>query len=171
LTLDGRPTFAGFLGESEYGVVECFAALERSGDAIIAEAPFPGGYNPSFSRFSALTGTPTLMGWQGHESQWRGPTYPEVTDARRENGQYRDRILDVQDLYTTQDWDRAWAIIDRYGIDFIAVGGAERQWMARLAGEDLSLRREYELGLAKFEQVLAPVCAAEGAAVYRVAPN
>ncbi len=171
LTLDGRPTFAGFLGSGEYQVVECFAALDRPGDAIIAEAPFPGGYNPSYSRFSALTGTPTLMGWQGHEGQWRGPTYPEVTDARRENGQYRDRILDVQELYTTQDWDRAWAIIDRYGIDYIAVGGAERQMIARLAGDDLSRRREYELGLAKFEQVLTPVCAGGGVAVYRVAPN
>lgn len=171
LTLDGRPTFAGFLGSGEYQVVECFAALDRSADAIIAEAPFPGGYNPSYSRFSALTGTPTLMGWQGHEGQWRGPTYPEVTDARRENGQYRDRILDVQELYTTQDWDRAWAIIDRYGIDYIVVGGAERQMIARLAGDDLSRRREYELGLAKFEQVLTPVCAGGGAAVYRVAPS
>jgi len=171
LTLDGRPTFAGFLGSDEYSVVECFAALNRSGDTIIAEAPFPGGYNPSFSRFSALTGTPTLMGWQGHEGQWRGPTYPEVTDARRENGQYRDRIVDVQEMYTTQDWERTWQIIDRYGIDYIAVGGAERQMIARLAGEDTSLRREYELGLAKFEQVLEPVCAAEGAVVYRVAPN
>ena len=171
LTLDGRDTFAGFLGRAEYEVVQCFAALDRPKDAIIAEAPFPGGYNPSFSRFSALTGAPTLMGWQGHEGQWRGPTYPEVTDARRENGQYRDRIVDVQEMYTTQDWDRTWQIIDRYGIDYIVVGGAERQMIARLAGEDTSLRREYELGLAKFEQVLEPVCANEGAAVYRVSRN
>lgn len=171
LTLDGRPTFAGFLGEGEFQTVQCFAALDRPADAVIAEAPFPGGYNPSFSRFSALTGVPTLMGWQGHEGQWRGPTYPEVTDARRENGQYRDRIVDVQEMYTTQDWDRAWAIIDRYGIDYIVVGGAERQMIARLAGDDLSKRRDYELGLAKFEQVLTPVCGAGGAVVYRVAPG
>src|SRR5690606_15435210 len=34
LTLDGRDTFTGFLGSDEYGVVQCFADLDRSGDAI-----------------------------------------------------------------------------------------------------------------------------------------
>src|SRR5690606_34694230 len=131
LTLDGRPTFAGFLGEGEYQTVQCFAALAHPPGAILAEAPFPGGYNPSYSRFSALTGVPTLMGWEGHEGRCRGPSCPAVTDAGRENGQAGDRIVDVEELYTTQDWDRAWSIIDRYGIDYIVVGGAERQMIAR----------------------------------------
>jgi YYY domain-containing protein len=169
LTLDGAPTM---VSADEYAAIQCLAALEREGGsgAVLAEAP-GGAYEPHKSRFSGLTGIPTLIGWQNHQRQWRGTTYALVTDYRIENGQRRDRVSDVQDLYTTQDWARAWQIIDRYGIDYIVVGGAERTMIRQLAGDDTGRQREYELGLAKFEQILTPVCEYGGAAVYRVRPR
>ncbi|MEP0762573.1 MAG: hypothetical protein HRF48_07525 [Chloroflexota bacterium] len=167
LTLDGTPTM---VSPDEHAAIQCLAALESSGGAVLAEAP-GGAYEPHKSRFSGLTGIPTLIGWQNHERQWRGSTYAEVTDYRLENGERRDRARDVEDLYTTQDWARAWQIIDRYGIDYIVVGGAERAMIRQLAGDDAGRQREYELGLAKFEQVLTPVCESGGAAVYRARPG
>jgi uncharacterized membrane protein len=128
-------------------------------------------YTPSVGCFSALTGIPTLMGWGNHEGQWRGDTLPEVTDTRIEMGQVRDRFTDVQELYTTQDWSRVWYVIDRYGIDYIVVGNAERNLIRELAGEDTGRLQSYQMGLQKFEQVLTPVCAAGNTTVYRVAPE
>lgn len=167
LTLDGAPTM---VSADEYAAIQCLAALESGGGAVLAEAP-GGAYEPNKSRFSGLTGIPTLIGWQNHERQWRGATYSQVTDYRLENGVRRDRASDVQDLYTTQDWARAWEVIDRYGIDYIVVGGAERTMIRQLAGDDAGRQREYEQGLAKFEQVLTPVCEFGSAAVYRVRPG
>ncbi len=168
LTLNGAPTLV--LGSpDEYQAIQCLDNLEQSSDAILVEAPCHCGYHPEIGRFSALTGIPTLMGWGNHEGQWRGRTLPEVTDTRIEMGQRRDRFTDVQELYTTQDWARVWSVIDRYGIDYIVVGNAERNMIREMAGDDTSLLQNYQMGLQKFEQVLTPVCAAGDTTVYRVA--
>jgi uncharacterized membrane protein len=167
LTLDGVPQM---VQSEEVAAIQCLLDLGPERDAVVLEAP-GGAYEPDRSRFSALTGIPTLIGWQNHERQWRGESYPRVTDQRLENGQYRDRAVDVQEIYTTQDWDRAWSLIDRYGITYIVVGYAERQMVNELAGNDAGMQREYAMGLEKFGQVLHPVCEAGTVAVYRVAPN
>ncbi len=167
LALDGTPTM---VPADEYAAIQCLAKLESGGDAVLAEAP-GGAYEPHKSRFSGLTGIPTLIGWQNHERQWRGETYPRVTDWRIENGQRRDRASDIEELYSTQDWARAWQIIDRYGIDYIVVGGAERTMIRQMAGDDAGRLSDYEQGLAKFEQMLTPVCQSGDVAVYRVAPQ
>jgi YYY domain-containing protein len=170
LTLNGEFTIPS--SPDEYAAIQCLDRLEPTDDNIVlVEAPFPGGYHPEYSRFSGLTGIPTLMGWEGHEGQWRGNTYPEVTDRRVENGRVRDRISDVQDLYTTQDWDEAWAIIDRYGIDYIVVGGAEHSMVSSLANQNMGLLNDYTRGLEKFERVLQPVCEYGSTVVYRVTPS
>mgnify|MGYP005842979339 CR=1 FL=1 len=80
-------------------------------------------------------------------------------------------MIDAQEIYTTQDWDRAWSLIDRYGIVYIVVGHAERQMIGELAGSDQSKLREYTMGLEKFAQVLQPVCESGTVAIYRVAPK
>jgi uncharacterized membrane protein len=155
----------------DYNAIQCLERLEPTDDDIIVvEAPGLA-YRPNYSRFSGLTGIPTLIGWEGHEGQWRGTTYPEVTDQRMENGRLRDRSSDVEDLYTTQDWDEVWAVIDRYGIDYIVIGGAERDMVNRLAGQDLGLLDQYTQGLEKFRQVLEAVWDYGGTVVYRVAPS
>jgi uncharacterized membrane protein len=171
LTLDGAPTM---ISADEYSAVQCLSSLEgnrKDSQAVLLEAPCHCGYHPEIGRFSALTGIPTLMGWGNHEGQWRGASLPELIDTRIENGQRRDRFTDAQDLYTTQDWQVTWQIIDRYGIDYIVVGNAERQMIKDLAGSDEVLLRQYQAGLQKFEQVLTPVCQAGSAVVYRVKPE
>ncbi len=174
LTLDGAPTLVS-AAPYEYAAIQCLNKLVHDDKAVIAEAPYPGGYaqtsGKTNGRVSALTGIPTLMGWQNHESQWRGDTYQDVTDYRIENGQVRDRIMDVQELFTTQDWTRAWAIIDRYKIDYIVVGSAERGMISDMAGENASQYNEYSRGLEKFSQVFRPVCQSGEMSIYRVAPN
>jgi uncharacterized membrane protein len=93
-------TAIGWLGASEEGVV--------------AEAV--GGSYSGYARVSTLSGQPTVLGWPGHESQWRG--------GSREMG---TREMDIERLYCSRSWEEAQEIIDRYGIRYIYIGPLERQ--------------------------------------------
>ncbi len=80
---------------------------------VVAEA-VGDGYS-AFARISTHTGLQTVLGWPGHEAQWRGTFEPQ--------GSRRDDILK---LYSTSRWDEAQAIIERYNIRYIYIGILER---------------------------------------------
>lgn len=61
------------------------------------------------------TGLQTVLGWPGHEAQWRGSYTPQ--GSRRE---------DITRLYTTVRWEEAQAIIQQYNIRYIFIGSLER---------------------------------------------
>jgi YYY domain-containing protein len=69
-----------------------------------------GSYDSNFARYSAHSGQPGLMGWPGHEGQWRGGDYDVA------------RIDQIRILYTTNDWLLAQSIIDTYDVRYILVG-------------------------------------------------
>jgi len=83
---------------------------------VIAEAV--GGSYSYYGRISTHTGYPTVMGWPGHESQWRGGT--ELHGTRQE---------DIATLYSTVRWEEARAIIEKYNIRYIFIGNLERASM------------------------------------------
>jgi uncharacterized membrane protein len=62
-----------------------------------------------------LSGFPAVLGWIGHESQWRG--------GGREMG---SRQSDLERLYCTRDWQEAESILDQYNIRYVFVGALER---------------------------------------------
>jgi uncharacterized membrane protein len=78
----------------------------------IAEAV--GGEYTDFARISTYTGIPTVLGWPGHEGQWRGG-YNEV--GSREG--------DIAQLYRSEDWTTALNVIQRYQIQYIYYGPLE----------------------------------------------
>ena len=88
--------------------------LQNAPIGVVAEAI--GGSYSGYARVSTLTGQPTLLGWPGHESQWRG--------GYEEQG---SRKNDVQTLYAVSDWQTAKEIISRYNIRYIYVGDLERR--------------------------------------------
>lgn len=83
-------------------------------------------YDAAASRISGATGLPTVLGWRGHEDQWRGSDEPR-----------RGRVEDIELLYSTTDMAQARAIIEKYDISYIYVGDFERKYPSS--------------GLAKFE--------------------
>ncbi len=85
-------------------------------NGVIVEAV--GDSYSGYARVSAHTGLQTVLGWPGHEAQWRGSYDPQET--RRE---------DVFTLYVTARWDEAQEIIKKYNIRYIYVGGLERASM------------------------------------------
>ena len=75
-----------------------------------------GGSYSSFGRISSATGRPTVLGWAGHEHQWRGTREP-----------FDGRAEDIETIYTTANPAEASELLDKYGVDYVYVGRRERQ--------------------------------------------
>ena len=107
--------------------------LGNAPDGIISEAI--GGSYSGFGRVSTNTGMPTLLGWPGHESQWRGGY--EAQGSRKS---------DVETLYATTDWQLADEIISRYNIRYIFVGRLERDKLLREEKFQQNMRVVFQQG-------------------------
>lgn len=93
-----------------------------SGEAVIVEAP--GCEWTHYSRVSAFTGLPTLIGWPGgHEGEWRInwlPQHPEMGNI------FADRLNATNQIYTDPNQDNVIALLHRYHARLLYVGAAER---------------------------------------------
>jgi YYY domain-containing protein len=116
--------------------------LHTAPDGVIAEA-VGDSYRSEYARISTYTGLQTVLGWTGHEAQWRGSYAPQ--------GSRRD---DITKLYSTTRWEEAQSIIDQYQIRYIFIGNIERISM--------SVKEE------KFKIHLKPVFQQGGVVIYEV---
>jgi uncharacterized membrane protein len=87
--------------------------LSTAPAGVVAEAV--GGSYSVYARAATHSGQPNVLGWPGHESQWRGGS---TEMGSREN--------DIRTLYCTRSWDEAKAILDRYLIRYVFVGDLEK---------------------------------------------
>lgn len=141
-TLDGSTSM---IGADDLAVVRCLAAHVADDDAVVAEA-VRDSYNARYNRIASITGIPSVLGWENHERQWRGPTYNEVAGSRRD---------DIDALYSDLRWDLALEIIQRYDIDYIMFGETERNQYG-------------DGGAAKFRDHLSVLCESGRSRVYQV---
>ena len=89
--------------------------FQQAPSGIIAEGvPEAGGSYTNFARQATHSGKPNLLGWVGHESQWRG--------GGKEMG---SRKADLATLYCTRDWRTARDIVIKYNIRYIVAGPLE----------------------------------------------
>ncbi len=116
LGLDGLSTFAMEYPDENSAI----RWLHRNAvsDAVVLEAVgTPERFDYSdFSRVSAITGIPTVLGWQGHEAQWRAATHTYI--GRRE---------DVDAIYAAVDPQESRRLMDLYDVDYVFVGRLERE--------------------------------------------
>ncbi len=136
----GRPTLDGTRYIEQYRPDD-YAAIQwlranAALDAVMLEAT--GGSYTEYNWISAHTGIPTLLGWGGHELQWRG-NYDEP--ARREP--------DIQTIYKSVDAAKTQALLDAYGIDYVYVGQLER---AKYGVNQAVLRKFDRMMTRVFEQ-------------------
>lgn len=114
-TLDG----AAWLATSrptDYAAIQWLNA-NVAGAPVIVEAP--GDQHRAYvyeGRVAALTGLPTVLGWAGHQRQWRG-NYDEP--GRRE--------VELETLFTTLSSAEAQVILARYDVAYIYIGPVERE--------------------------------------------
>jgi len=119
-----------FLGSVDYGT--------------IAEAV--GGSYSSYGRVSMLSGLPSVLGWPGHESQWRGGV-----------AEIGNRESDIKDLFITGNWDYAKTILDKYKIQYVFVGNLEKN--------------TYPISINKFDDNLDSIFINSEVTIYQYTPR
>jgi len=85
------------------------------GDEVLLEAV--GADYTWAARFSTYTALPTIVGWPGHQAQQRSAVRVDLVSRR---------LHDVSRFYATTDLDDARAILRRYDVAWIVVGGLAR---------------------------------------------
>lgn len=122
-TLDGNAYFSKY----HPGDYEAIIWLQQAPTGVITEAV--GGSYTEYARVSTRSGQPTVLGWPGHESQWRGG-----------GDEMGSRYGDIALLYETRHWEEASQILQRYEVRYVYVGGLERS--------------TYQVNTEKFDQML-----------------
>jgi YYY domain-containing protein len=114
----GPRTLDGFAYVEQYAPDEAAAiawlqAMEPTGAPVVLEAP-GGSFRAEQSRVSSATGLPTLLGWGGHELQWRG-SYDEP--GRREPV--------IENIYRSAPPAEILTLLEEWNIKYVFVGPAE----------------------------------------------
>jgi YYY domain-containing protein len=138
-----RPTLDGlaFLLKGKAGEYQAIRWLRDEAPwGRIVEAV--GGSYTEYGRISASTGLPTVLGWVGHEIQWRSSGAP-----------LKGRARDVEEIYRSQDVEKVKALLDKYGVRYVYVGPRERASYG-------------PLGLEKFGRFMRPVFNSRGVVIY-----
>lgn len=116
-TLDG----IAWIRESNPGDYAAMQWLNANAPRGAVTLESPGGEYSYGNRISMATGLPTVLGWAGHESQWRGNSKFFKDDATGV-----DRAADVQRIYQTIDPKEVLTYLDKYAIQFVVVGREEK---------------------------------------------
>lgn len=103
------------------GEYEALRWMQRhvEGTPVVAEASPPNvgeAYRSIASRVAVYTGLPLIIGWDWHQTQQR---------AALPGSLIRDRMNDVDLLYSTPDRAQAMDIIDEYRVQYIYIGTQE----------------------------------------------
>lgn len=139
-SLDGKQDFYTYNADE----MRAAAWLAEAETGVMAEAVADtGGSYTTYNIVSTFSGMPTVLGWVGHEAQWRGG-YDEIGN----------RQTDLRILYSTSDWNQAQAIIDLYNIRYIVVSELERQ--------------TYQLDETKFEDHMYKLLNSTNVEIYEV---
>ncbi len=99
------------------------------GTPVIVEAT--GDEWSDYGRISSRTGLPTILGWAGHEVQWRGS-----------DRLFRGRDEAVARIYQSHDQNEVTALLEQYDVSYIFVGRLERSRYPGLPGAFRQLAEE-----------------------------
>ena len=126
-TLDG----AAFLATMLPGDAKAIQWINANipGQPTILEAV--GESYQMLGRIATFTGLPAVLAWPTHEWLWRGsPNKPILPLSRlqRQTGEPDTldlRRADVRTIYETEDVAQARALLDKYQVEFVYIGGPE----------------------------------------------
>ncbi len=137
-TLDGTAHLESSAQEDLAGI----RWLESAPAGVVIEAVGP--QYSEYARVATISGQPNVLGWAGHESQWRG--------GRKEIG---TREEDIETIYRSNSWEDTKQLLDMYNVRYVFIGSLER--------------RTYRVNEVKFERFLgAPVYKSDQVSIYEV---
>jgi uncharacterized membrane protein len=136
---------AAWINSDDPGDARAIAWLDRHAQPqqVVLEA-VGTDYETNGTIISTFTGLPTVMGWQGHELQWR-PNDPDV----------QTRVDDVKTMYTTRSIGLARQLLRKYNVRYVLVGEAETERYGSETG-----------GLTKFGSFMRVAYSTRGATLY-----
>lgn len=115
-----------------------------------------------YARVSSNTGLPTVLGWPVHEWLWRG-SYSEsllptthVEQTTNTTDTVATRTAEVQELYETENQERAQELLSKYNVDYVYIGSLEREKYT-----DLSDEKFYSLGRKVYDNNNVQIYAVE----------
>ena len=125
------------------------------GNPVIVEAV--GDDYSNYGRISVFTGLPTIMGWVGHEYQWRVNWLNDPTNAIEFDRRYGHGNVpgDVDTIYTNPDPATVLSIMSHYKAQYLYVGALE-------------YRKYPMVNLHRFSSYMQVVYNAEGVTIYKV---
>lgn len=119
------------------------------GNPVIVEAI--GNDYTNYGRISVFTGMPTIMGWVGHEYQWRVNWLNKAENAI----EFNRRGGDVDTIYTNTDAATVLSTMKHYNAQYIYIGALEHQ--------------KYPMAnLSRFSAYMQVVYNAEGVTIYKI---
>ena len=139
-TLDGL-AFVADADRGEYAAIEWLR--DRAPWGRIVEAV--GDDYSEYGRISGSTGLPTILGWKGHELQWRGGT--RLLDGREE---------DITKIYQSDDPQVVGRLLKKYDVTYVYLGRREKSAYGGLRLPDL-------------DGLLETVFEQDGVVIYKVA--
>jgi len=138
-SLDGADSMMNYSAEE----LEAVRWLQSAPYGVVAEATSMRASYTGYARVSTLSGLPTVLGWPGHEMQWRGGSEEIGT-----------REPDIAQLYKGRTWDQVNAVIEKYNIRYIYVGSLEQS--------------QYRTSDLLFQEYLKPVFERSSVTIYEV---
>jgi uncharacterized membrane protein len=123
LDLDGQSHVARN-APSEFAAIQWVRDNTARSAVVVEAAVVPCGSEPNgchsytdAARIASSTGRPTIIGWLGHERQWRNVSrHPELDR----------RAADVRKIFETTNAEEARTLLARYDADYVVVGPRER---------------------------------------------
>ncbi len=114
---DGEPTLDGaaYLAQQypdEFNAIQWLNNI--SGTPVVLQSP--GQTYKLNTHITAFTGLPTVIGWAGHEKNWRNR-------ARTID----ERWSQVPKVYTSDDINEVYRILIKYQVDYIYIGEVEEE--------------------------------------------
>lgn len=140
LTLNGADWLKTSLPE-DYKAIS-YINSHISGRPVIAEAV--GDSYSRYSRISTYTGTITPMGWTTHEWTWRLDSKSAKLarpGVETETGWSKIAAVSqgIQALYETTDLSTASSLLDKYSIQYVYIGGLEKEKYPLLSESKFSI--------------------------------
>jgi uncharacterized membrane protein len=149
-SLDGMAYLQQYAPGDYYAIQWLNAHVQ--GDPVIVEAfGQQGGDYSDYGRISAFTGLPTVIGWAGHEYQWRVNWLNNDYNA----ADFYRRGSDVNLIYTSTDPQIVLTTLKRYQAKYLYVGNLEITTYSRS-------------NLARFSKFMPVVYSYDGVTIYRV---
>jgi YYY domain-containing protein len=136
-TLDG----AAFMQRRSPDEMAAIEWLRTAPPGVVVEAV--GGQYSEYARAATFSGQPNVLGWPGHESQWRGGS-----------AEMGSRQSDVERIYRSNDWEEVQELLERYDVRYVFVGLLEQS--------------TYRVNEATFQRFLTPVFQQGQVTVYLV---